>query len=391
MKVQSETVAVQVTPPGRGAVATVLVAGPHATILVDALFHSANGRSLANRPLDRILFGRWQDAKSGEEIVACRRAVDQVELHCHGGSAASTAIIAALVERGCRQQSWQERIESTTNDPTIAEATTLLARASTLRTAAILLDQQAGALGEAVADIARLVQAGELAAAVPAVDNLLRFAPLGLHLAEPWRVVLAGRPNAGKSSLINALVGYERAIVHATPGTTRDVVTAAAAIDGWPIELADTAGLRSGAQPLEAAGIELARQRLGSADLIVLVLDASVERTRDDEALLADWPAALVVLNKSDLLAGTSEKAVQGSPALADWLAVSALRGDGMEVFQQALAARLVHVVPPLGQAVPFLPSHCEALQAAHRALQAGHRDAALEALACFTRPSQIC
>ena len=389
MKFQSETVAVQLTPPGRGAVATVLVAGPHATSLVDDLFHSATGRSLADRPLDRILFGRWQDANAnaGEEIVACRRAVDQVELHCHGGSAASMAIIAALLERGCRQQSWQERTEATANDPTIAEAQAALARASTLRIAAILLDQQAGALGRAVADITRLIQAGELATAVQAIDALLRFAPLGLHLAEPWRVVLAGRPNAGKSSLINALVGYERAIVHATPGTTRDVVTAAAAIAGWPIELADTAGLRGGAQPLEAAGIELARQRLGSADLIVLVLDASVERTPDDGALLVDWPAALVVLNKSDLLAADS----QGSPVSAEWLPVSALRGDGLEAFQQAIAARLVPDVPPPGQAIPFLPSHCEALQAARQALQAGHLDAALEAVASFIRRSQNC
>ena len=102
---------------------------------------------------------------------------------------------------------------------------------------------------------------------------LLARADLGRHLVRPWSVVLAGPVNVGKSSLINALAGYGRSIVHHAPGTTRDAVTAATAIDGWPVELCDTAGLRPAATPVERAGIERAQERLAQADLAVLVFD----------------------------------------------------------------------------------------------------------------------
>jgi small GTP-binding protein len=106
----------------------------------------------------------------------------------------------------------------------------------------------------------------------------------------------------GKSSLINALVGYQRSIVFDEPGTTRDVVTAETALDGWPIQFIDTAGLRdSDADDLEAAGIALARQQLDAADLRLLVLDTSQPRNADDERLLDEWTDALVIANKCDL------------------------------------------------------------------------------------------
>ena len=90
-----------------------------------------------------------------------------------------------------------------------------------------------------------------------------------------WRVVIAGPPNVGKSSLINAMAGYERAIVSPLPGTTRDVVTLTTAIDGWPVQLADTAGLRASDDELESAGVKLAGAALAAADLVILVCDAT--------------------------------------------------------------------------------------------------------------------
>ena len=126
------------------------------------------------------------------------------------------------------------------------------------------------------------------------IDALLARERLGRHLTRPWSVVLAGRTNVGKSSLMNALAGYGRAIVHHAPGTTRDAVALATAIDGWPVELCDTAGLRAADDAVERAGIERARQRLAQADLVVLVADRSVPWSAEDQALADQWPARRV-------------------------------------------------------------------------------------------------
>ena len=137
---------------------------------------------------------------------------------------------------------------------------TALADARTQRTAAILLDQYHGALSRAMDEIRQAIDGGRDDAARRKIDALLGRADLGRHLVQPWRVVLAGRVNVGKSSLINALAGYGRSIVHPLPGTTRDAVTVTTAIDGWPVELCDTAGLRSGGDAVERAGIQLAQR-----------------------------------------------------------------------------------------------------------------------------------
>src|SRR5262249_42285045 len=134
------------------------------------------------------------------------------------------------------------------------------------------------------------------------IGQLLNRAPLGAHLTQPWRVVIAGPPNVGKSSLINAILGYERAIVFDQPGTTRDVVTAATALDGWPVELADTAGLPAGVDPLDRAGIERETAQADEADCLLLVFDASQPWTHEHELLIERWPSAIVVHNKHDLV-----------------------------------------------------------------------------------------
>src|SRR5205814_586923 len=134
------------------------------------------------------------------------------------------------------------------------------------------------------------------------LQRLEALIPLGQHLVEPWRVVIAGAANVGKSSLMNALAGYTRSVVSPIPGTTRDVVTLRLAIDGWPIEMTDTAGVRQASSDLEQQGIERGRAAVKAADLRIWLVDGSTEPVFPDEP--NDW---CMVINKTDL------------PAYWDW------------------------------------------------------------------------
>src|SRR5439155_6204210 len=136
-----------------------------------------------------------------------------------------------------------------------------------LRTAAILLAQLRGAFTRDCRAAEQVLRAGRQAEAATRVADLLRLAPVGRHLVVPWRVVVAGAPNVGKSSLVNALAGFQRCVVTPMPGTTRDAVTTLIAVDGWPVELIDTAGIRNVADDLESAGVDRARRTAADADV----------------------------------------------------------------------------------------------------------------------------
>jgi tRNA modification GTPase len=247
-----------------------------------------------------------------------------------------------------------------------------LARATTERTALILLDQYHGALSRELSKIEAEMGEGRCAAARGRVVQLLRHAPLGLHLTRPWRVVLAGPPNVGKSSLINAIVGYQRAVVYDAPGTTRDVVTVPTAIDGWPIELSDTAGIRPATDTLETAGIGRARREVEQADLVIWVQEATesnVQSLETDTAQIFDASSdghsanVLRVLNKCDCLAqsvfATPHDDHQAKMRNTERLLfTSALTGQGVPQLLSAISQQLVPEPPPPGAAVPFLEEH---------------------------------
>lgn len=374
---QAPTLVVVLTPPGRAAIAVTHVCGPTAVDAVGRYFHSPRG-SLAEQPLNRILFGRWE-GDTGEEVVVCRCAEQEVEVHSHGGRAAVERIVGDLCRAGCHTAPWTEWPARSEGDPFAAEARLALAKATTLRTAGILLDQCRGALRQAVVRLLQQMQrpsdAHDASDRVgEQLATLLRRGELGRHLTRPWRVVLAGRPNVGKSSLINALIGYRRAIVSDQPGTTRDVLVAQAAVEGWPIELADTAGLRETEDVLEAAGVQRTRSTAQEAELLLLVFDAAQPFTAQDEKLLADWPDAVLVHSKCDLGAARLDDRPPGC-------ATSAATGEGIARLVQTIARRLVPSPPPPGSAVPFTPRHCTALQDASTAWQRGDREASRAAL----------
>ena len=365
------------TPQGRGAVAVVRVWGPQALAVADAAFRPRRGPSLAESPPGRLRLGRM-GAGIGDEVVAVVIASEppEVEVYAHGGAAAVALVVEALVAEGAELRRPVAWVRHDARSAIAAEALVDLARAPTVRTAEILLEQAQGAL-EADVREALAALADDPAEALDLVDALLGRADVGLRLIAGWRVVLAGRPNVGKSRLLNALTGYDRAIVDATPGTTRDVVTARTALEGWPVELADTAGLRPSDDPIEASGVALARARQGEADLVLVVLDRSEPLTDIDRAIVSEQARGLIVANKCDLPAAWS-------PADLDAVAVSAQHGDGIEELVATVARRLVPDAPPPSRGVPFRASQVRRLRAARDALVAGDHGSAVRNLAAM-------
>ena len=376
---------VRLTPPGRSAIASIAVGGAcgaELVTLIERFFQSASGRSLVESPLGKIVFGRWGSGDSGEndengekvgeEVVVARISETNIEVHCHGGAAAATAIVNDLCSAGAKETDWREATQS--EDPIRDAARLALAKARTERTAGILLDQYHGALRSALEQAIDEMERGDVAAADARLAALLDRATVGLHLTEPWQIVLAGPPNVGKSTLINAIVGYQRAITYAQPGTTRDVVTATTAIDGWPVELSDTAGLRAATDPIEVAGVSRAEAKLASADLQLLVFDLSQAWTEELDRLIERWPQAIVIHNKSDLESAPVDGTSEGRPT---GHVISAQSGEGIDALLALITNHLeVGKLEP-GDALPFTGDQVRAIEISRGQLSVDRQSAA--------------
>lgn len=350
-----ETIVAELTPPGTGAIAVVAVRGPRAWSIVRELFTPASGKMLPAEALEpgAVRFGRLGSDQVADEVVLAIRP-EWIELQGHGGRAAVEWMLEQLCEHGARTCCWPEFLRRSETHWQVLAAEQL-AQTRTERTAAILLDQYNGAFERSLAEIHGLLDAGDSAAARRRLQEVRQYEKLGAHLVEPFRVVLAGPPNVGKSSLINALAGFERSIVAPMPGTTRDVVALTLAFDGWPVELTDTAGFHAVAAGLEEEGIARARAAVAEADLCVWVLDASAAAPVWPDPEFVNRPLLLVV-NKCDLAPewdlSTASAAVQ----------VSALTKAGLPTLVRRIVERLVPASPSAGSAVPFHPACSEYL-----------------------------
>lgn len=371
------------TPHGRGAVAVVRVySSPpeepgRAASIVAASFVAVSRKPLSQQPDGRLCYGHWVTDQASEDVIVCRVDESTVEVSCHGGRAAVNRILASLASAGASIVDWQTQQAALTS-PFDRELADAVAKATTARAAAVLLDQSSGTLRTALEQLLTLDQT----ALTEQLSNLLSWSNFGIHLTQPWRVVLAGRPNVGKSTLINALLGYTRSIVFDQPGTTRDVVTGGTAFEGWPFQLADTAGLRTTDDELEHAGIQRARRTVESANLVCLLLDRSQPPTLEDRELLDEFtsspgpqnkPPTIIVAHKADLpdqwLSPSPDNSLPECVLPDCVLSVSSTTRVGVEELITQIVKTLIPEIPEPRTAIPVSQRQVswldEALQAA--------------------------
>ena len=294
---------------------------------------------------------RESDGLAPESVVVTPVAADSFEIHCHGGAAAIERIVSDLRSHGVKCV--ESVLEFGEQCKLIAEATEVLMHSTTPRTAAIAMDQQRGAMLQwclAAADRSA-GQSDSVTIMQKEAAEILRCKLIGEVLARPFRVALCGSPNVGKSSLLNRIVGYDRSIIFDQAGTTRDVLSATTVVDGWPIEVMDTAGIRQDADAIEREGIDRALHVASQADLVLLV----DQPLRDNELESFDLGSKIAsmrtpettirrVLNKSDQL----QKSNSFVTNQYDFI-VSALQGDGLDELLLGLVSKLNHLQPEPG------------------------------------------
>lgn len=351
------------TPNGVGAVATIVVVGPDAWNMCRAAIRRADGRQFPKEICEAHAWTGEIGLPPGETVIVAARQLDTtpcVEIHCHGGLEVIRYLGHELTRQGAAETSAAEMVRPLSIDGIRALAARQLTLATTRKTAALLLDQFQGALSRAIEAIAVNLDSGNTAEAGRLIAALQSNCSVGRHLVTPWRVVVAGAPNVGKSSLINYIAGHHRCIVAPAPGTTRDLVSTFVAIDGWPVELVDTAGQHETSDKIEVQGIARARAEMARADLCLWVVDSS-KAPKWVEHVAGN---TLIVVNKIDI------PAAWPMPSEMHAARISALTGAGVDELCQRISAWLIPIPPRPGEAIPFTPELCDRIDVAASAFE---------------------
>ncbi len=336
----------QLTARSRGAIACFAIWGDGAGSALDSLVTLAGPSPLEALTTGTFGYGRWSSGPlEGEDLMLLRVDSSHFELHCHGSPIGTDLITKMLSDLGGASSSLEDYLLLNESGWWAAEAHQKMLVTPTRRT----LEFVARTIPHWPVEINKLkslIERQQWARAQEAVQSILKWSEFGRHLTTPWRVILCGKPNVGKSSLINRLAGFQRAVVHHVPGTTRDRLSHRTALDGWPVELTDTAGLRAATDdPIEREGIDLARQEIQRSELVLAVFDASTPWTSEDQRLWSDeLNHGLLVWNKIDR--AISSHRPRG-------IAVSALTGEGMDSLIAAMVNRLVPILPEPGNLIP--------------------------------------
>ncbi len=390
MHLDFATIAAVSTPPGAGGIGVIRISGPDAAAVAGKVFRRPDGKpvDLQATQSHRVIFGQIRDPHTDtliDEVLLIWMAAphtytceDVVEISCHGGPVPVQETLRVVLGQGARQAEPGEfTLRAFVNgrlDLTQAEAVLNVVDARTAEGLQLAVDDLRGDMTrrivparDALVSLLAYLDAAadfpedeipstdidaDLSTAVAALDAIIAGSRVGMLYREGAQVALVGRPNVGKSSLMNALLRSERAIVTPIAGTTRDVIAETCNIQGIPVTLLDTAGIAETADVVERLGIERSQRALSAASVAILVLDGSLPPEEDDLAvarLLADRLSSadstsmpvVVAVNKLDLPERASQEAVIDRLPGATVVAISSQTGNGLEELETAIVARL--------------------------------------------------
>lgn len=372
-----DTIAAISTPPGEGAISIVRMSGEEAVSIAQKVF---SGKDLTQAKSHTINYGHIVDPKTHEEIDEVMVSLmlapktftreDVVEINCHGGIVATNRILQLLLVNGARLAEPGEFTKRAflhgRIDLTQAESVMDLIRAKTDRSMKIALNQLDGNLSHLIdslrKDILDVLAQVEVNIDYPEYDDveemttklleekaieikqrieqLLKTASQGKIMREGLATALVGRPNVGKSSLLNHLLHEDKAIVTDVAGTTRDVIEEYVNVSGVPLKLIDTAGIRETDDKVEKIGVERSKKAIEQSDLVLLVLNAAESLTKEDLELirLTNDKKRIIILNKTDLEEKLDRKELAEISENAPVYATSILKNEGVEALEEAIS-----------------------------------------------------
>lgn len=376
-----DTIAAISTPMGEGAIAIVRLSGDEAVAIADKIFRSPGGKSLTTKASHTIHYGHLVDPKTNEVVEEVMLSLmrgpktftreDVIEINCHGGLVSVNRVLKLALTNGARLAEPGEFTKRAFLNGRIdlsqAEAVMDLIRAKTDRAMNVALGQMDGKLSRLIGDLRQalletLAQV-EVNIDYPEYDDveemtvpvlvekctwvrneiskLLQTSSQGKILREGLSTVILGRPNVGKSSLLNSLVQENKAIVTDIAGTTRDIIEEYVNVRGVPLRLVDTAGIRETEDIVERIGVERSREALRGADLILFVLNYAEELTAEDERLFETIQAMdyIVIVNKTDLPQKIDVARVKELAGNHRVVTTSLLQEEGITELEEAIAA----------------------------------------------------
>ncbi|WP_338450425.1 tRNA uridine-5-carboxymethylaminomethyl(34) synthesis GTPase MnmE [Niallia oryzisoli] len=375
-----DTIAAISTPMGEGAIAIVRLSGDEAFSIAERLFRSVSGKKISEEPSHTIHYGHIIDPKTNEVAEEVMMSImrgpktftkeDVVEINCHGGLVSVNRVLQLCLKNGARLAEPGEFTKRAFLNGRIdlsqAEAVMDLIRAKTDRAMNVALGQMEGRLSKLikrlrqelietlaqievnidypeyddVEEMTHKILKEKASYVKKEIERLLQTSSQGKILREGLSTVIVGRPNVGKSSLLNSLVQENKAIVTDIPGTTRDVIEEYVNVRGVPLRLLDTAGIRETEDIVERIGVERSRQVLKEADLILLVLNYSDELTLEDENLfdVVKDMDVIVIVNKTDLPQKIDMDLVKELSSNHKLITTSLIEEKGIEELEEAIA-----------------------------------------------------